>query len=219
MNAQTVPEARSAARRFADRWHDTYPKAVDCLRNNLDELLTCWRYPTLDERKRVRTTNAIERRFRRSAATDQAHGRLPRSNLHGPHPLRRLHPRKLKPGSANPLLPDTNLLTLPAMVSTPESRQRPTSAFRNAPPFWAFWALRSRLRTGRRPPRSAARCARPSARFRSILVYQPPVLGLGFEPGIGGKTAAVGDAILGHVEDVDRNGFGGGPRRPGRRFP
>ena len=29
----------------------------DCLRNNLDELLTCWRYPTLDERKRVRTTN------------------------------------------------------------------------------------------------------------------------------------------------------------------
>ena len=27
MNAQTVPEARSAARRFADRWHDTYPKA------------------------------------------------------------------------------------------------------------------------------------------------------------------------------------------------
>ena len=64
MNAQTVPEARSAARRFADRWHDTYPKAVDCLRNDLDELLTCWRYPTLDERKRVRTTNAIERRFR-----------------------------------------------------------------------------------------------------------------------------------------------------------
>ena len=36
MNAQTVPEARSAARRFADRWHDTYPKAVDCLRNDLD---------------------------------------------------------------------------------------------------------------------------------------------------------------------------------------
>ena len=64
MNAQTVPEARSAARRFADRWHDTYPKAVDCLRNDLDELLTCWRYPTLDERNRVRTTNAIERRFR-----------------------------------------------------------------------------------------------------------------------------------------------------------
>ena len=113
MNAQTVPEARSAARRFADRWHDTYPKAVDCLRNNLDELLTCWRYPTLDERKRVRTTNAIERRFREVRRRTRPHGRLPRSNLHGPHPLRRPHPRKLKPGSANPLLPDTNLLTLP----------------------------------------------------------------------------------------------------------
>ncbi len=56
--------ARSAARRFADRWQDTYSKAVDCLRNDLDELLACFRYKTLEERKAVRTTNAIERRFR-----------------------------------------------------------------------------------------------------------------------------------------------------------
>jgi len=53
-----------AARRFADRWHEPYPKAVDCLRADLDELLTCFRYKTLEERKAVRTTNAIERRFR-----------------------------------------------------------------------------------------------------------------------------------------------------------
>lgn len=64
MNANTLVEARSAARRFADRWQDTYPKAVACLRNDLDELLTCFRYRTLDQRKAVRTTNAIERRFR-----------------------------------------------------------------------------------------------------------------------------------------------------------
>lgn len=64
MNADTLPTARSAARRFADRWEQTYPKAVDCLRNDLDALLTCWRYPTLEKRKQVRTTNAIERRFR-----------------------------------------------------------------------------------------------------------------------------------------------------------
>ena len=64
MNAKTVPQARSAARRFADRWQDDYPKAVRCLRDDLDELLTCWRYKSLAERKRVRTTNAIERRFR-----------------------------------------------------------------------------------------------------------------------------------------------------------
>ncbi len=64
MNAPTFTKARSAARRFADRWHEAYPKAVECLRNDLDDLLTCFRYKTLAKRKAVRTTNAIERRFR-----------------------------------------------------------------------------------------------------------------------------------------------------------
>jgi transposase-like protein len=89
MNAKTLPQARSAdrrfaarrfaARRFADRrfadrrfadrrfadhWEENYPRAVACLRDDLDELLTCWRYKSLAERKQVRTTNAIERRFR-----------------------------------------------------------------------------------------------------------------------------------------------------------
>ncbi len=64
MNADTRPQARSAARRFADRWEDLYPKAVECLRNDLDELLTCFRYKTPEARKAVRTTNAIERSFR-----------------------------------------------------------------------------------------------------------------------------------------------------------
>lgn len=64
MNAETLPAAWSAARRFALRWQAIYPKAVACLRRDLDDLLTCWRYPSLAERKAVRTTNAIERRFR-----------------------------------------------------------------------------------------------------------------------------------------------------------
>lgn len=64
MNAATERSARSAARRFADRWEEAYPRAVACLRADLDELLTCFRYNTIEERKRVRTTNAIERRFR-----------------------------------------------------------------------------------------------------------------------------------------------------------
>jgi transposase-like protein len=64
MNAKTLPQARSAARRFADRWDHHYPKAVACLRDDLDELLTCWCYKSLAQRKQVRTTNAIERRFR-----------------------------------------------------------------------------------------------------------------------------------------------------------
>jgi putative transposase len=64
MNAASLPAAWSAARRFADCWEAVYPKAVACLRADLDDLLTCFRYPTLAERKAVRTTNAIERRFR-----------------------------------------------------------------------------------------------------------------------------------------------------------
>ena len=64
MNADNRPKARSAARRLADQWQEIYPKAVACLRNDLDELLSCWRYPTIEQRKKVRTTNAIERRFR-----------------------------------------------------------------------------------------------------------------------------------------------------------
>jgi transposase-like protein len=64
MNAPNEPAARTAARRLADRFDERYPAAVACLRNDLDELLTCFRYRTLAERKTVRTTNAIERRFR-----------------------------------------------------------------------------------------------------------------------------------------------------------
>ena len=64
MNAANAPAARSAARRFAERFADQYPAAVACLRNDLDELLTCFRYKTEAQRRAVRTTNAIERRFR-----------------------------------------------------------------------------------------------------------------------------------------------------------
>ena len=64
MNADTAPKARSAARRFAERWGEICPAAVACLRADLDDLLTCFRYKSLDERRAVRTTNAIERRFR-----------------------------------------------------------------------------------------------------------------------------------------------------------
>jgi transposase-like protein len=64
VNADNAPAARAAARRFKDRFEDTYPAAVACLRNDLDELLTCFRYQSFDRRRAVRTTNAIERRFR-----------------------------------------------------------------------------------------------------------------------------------------------------------
>lgn len=64
MNAENAPAARAAARKLANRFADTYPAAVACLRNDLDDLLTCFRYKSEDQRRKVRTTNAIERRFR-----------------------------------------------------------------------------------------------------------------------------------------------------------
>lgn len=64
MNAPNRPLAQAAARAFADRWRKRCPRAVICLRRDLDALLTCFAYKTLAERKTVRSTNAIERRFR-----------------------------------------------------------------------------------------------------------------------------------------------------------
>jgi putative transposase len=63
MNAPNRTQARHAARQFTDRWEDVYPKAVACLRDDLDELLTFFIYQDEVWRKAVRTTNAIERRF------------------------------------------------------------------------------------------------------------------------------------------------------------
>jgi transposase-like protein len=40
-----------------------YPRAVAYLRDDLDELLTFWRYKSLAQRKAVRNINAVERRF------------------------------------------------------------------------------------------------------------------------------------------------------------
>lgn len=62
--AKNLTEARSAARRWSDTWEDTYPAAVKCLRDDLDDLLTFFAFPDESFRKKVRTTNAIERIFR-----------------------------------------------------------------------------------------------------------------------------------------------------------
>lgn len=64
MNAANGRVARSAARRFAERFQERYPAAVACLRNDLGQLFTCLRYKSEADRRAVRTTNAIERRFR-----------------------------------------------------------------------------------------------------------------------------------------------------------
>ena len=47
MNATSRRKAESATRCFADRWETIYPKAAACLRNDLDDLLTCFAYGTM----------------------------------------------------------------------------------------------------------------------------------------------------------------------------
>jgi transposase-like protein len=63
MDAKNLTSARQAAKRFCDKWQQAYPGAVACLKADLDSLLTCYRFPDRDWRKRIRTTNLIERCF------------------------------------------------------------------------------------------------------------------------------------------------------------
>jgi transposase-like protein len=64
MNAEHLVEARQAAKRFVAQWDLVYPRAVRCLREDLEELLTFFSFKDRSWRKAIRTTNAIERRFR-----------------------------------------------------------------------------------------------------------------------------------------------------------
>lgn len=62
--ARNLKEARSAAKRWSTAWEGRYPAAVKCLRDDLDDLLTCFGFDDKLFRRRIRTTNAIERVFR-----------------------------------------------------------------------------------------------------------------------------------------------------------
>jgi transposase-like protein len=64
MNAEHLVAARQAAKRFVEQWNLVYPKAVRCLREDLEELLTFFSFKDRSWGKKIRTTNAIERRFR-----------------------------------------------------------------------------------------------------------------------------------------------------------
>ena len=62
--AKNFREARSAAKRWSGTWENIYPAAVKCLRDDLDDLLTFFGFADTSFRRKVRTTNAIERVFR-----------------------------------------------------------------------------------------------------------------------------------------------------------
>jgi transposase-like protein len=62
--AENLTEAQRYAHRWTRSWKEKYPKAVTCLKDDLEDLLTCFQFADPDFRKAIRTTNAIERRFR-----------------------------------------------------------------------------------------------------------------------------------------------------------
>ena len=57
-------QAQKALGRFQHRWQDCYPKAVRSLRADTEELLAFFQVQDPSLWPQVRTTNAIERRFR-----------------------------------------------------------------------------------------------------------------------------------------------------------
>ena len=59
-----LTEAQTAANRWTRSWTEKHSKAVKCLQDDIEDLLTCFQFADPDFRKAIRTTNAIERRFR-----------------------------------------------------------------------------------------------------------------------------------------------------------
>jgi len=63
-HARNIPAAQTAAQLFVARWQRLYPKATACLVRDLPQLLTFLRVRLGLPATALRTTNAIERRFR-----------------------------------------------------------------------------------------------------------------------------------------------------------
>lgn len=63
-HAPNIVKAQQAAKRLVNKWQLLYPRAVNCLTKDLPELLTFFSAKLNLEPSELRTTNAIERRFR-----------------------------------------------------------------------------------------------------------------------------------------------------------
>jgi transposase-like protein len=63
-HAKNIIKARQAAKQFVDKWHSQYPRAANCLKKDLPELLTFLTISSKLKPTELRTTNAIERRFK-----------------------------------------------------------------------------------------------------------------------------------------------------------
>jgi len=61
--ASTYEHAREAVELFKKKWGMKYPSAVECLTEDIESCLTCYKYP-YQHWKRIRTTNVVERSFK-----------------------------------------------------------------------------------------------------------------------------------------------------------
>lgn len=61
--AESLRQANKRFKRWKDKWNENCPNAVECLEKNLDELLTFFLFDET-HRKKLRTTNPIERAFK-----------------------------------------------------------------------------------------------------------------------------------------------------------
>lgn len=67
--AETKRQAIHIFKRWKNHWHRKYPQAINCIEKDLDELLNFLEIPIKEQyrkliRRRIRTTNVIERSFR-----------------------------------------------------------------------------------------------------------------------------------------------------------
>ena len=73
---QAVSIAHERAQAFAEKWRSRYPKAVDCLLDNLSALTAHLHFP-VEHRERIRHSNLLERTFGETRRRVKVIGRLP----------------------------------------------------------------------------------------------------------------------------------------------
>ena len=62
-DSENIEEARKAYKEWSNNWRYISPKTVECIEKDLKELLNFYKCPK-SMRKKIRTTNSIERVFK-----------------------------------------------------------------------------------------------------------------------------------------------------------
>ena len=62
-SARSLRQAHKRFKRWKEKWHKSYAKAVECIEQDLDELLNFFHFD-VSHRVKIRTTNPIERAFK-----------------------------------------------------------------------------------------------------------------------------------------------------------